>query len=310
MEPSLYKSKGLLFWIRAARLRTLPLSVSGILAGSGWGVTQGVFQWPIFFSALLTTIFFQVLSNFANDYGDGVKGTDQQGRLGPERLLQHSDAAKSTLKWVLVAFAVLSIASAALTLYLSFGWERQYWLIFMGLTAASIAAAIGYTVGKHAYGYLGLGDIFVFVFFGMLGVWGSAFLYTKIWDPYSLWPLVWVIGMGSVGVLNLNNMRDAQSDALSGKKTLAVRLGPRYMLWYHSFLIISIGLVTLYWVGVQFQNWTLFSLFIPLFFYGKHLKKVWRERTPKSWDGELKTVALSTFFWSLGWFLWSFTAHF
>ena len=207
MEPSLYKSKGLLFWIRAARLRTLPLSVSGILAGSGWGVTQGVFQWPIFFSALLTTIFFQVLSNFANDYGDGVKGTDQQGRVGPERLLQHSDAAKSTLKWVLVAFAVLSIASAALTLYLSFGWERQYWLIFMGLTAASIAAAIGYTVGKHAYGYLGLGDIFVFVFFGMLGVWGSAFLYAKIWDPYSLWPLVWVIGMGSVGVLNLNNMR-------------------------------------------------------------------------------------------------------
>jgi len=310
MEPNSYKSKGFMFWIRAARLRTLPLSISGILAGSGWAVIQGSFRGSIFLSALLTTVFFQVLSNFANDYGDGVKGTDQKGRVGPERLLQHSNAAKKILKRVLYLLTVLSIVSAGCTLYLSFGFDVTYWLIFMALTLASITAAIGYTVGKHAYGYLGLGDVFVFLFFGALAVWGSAFLYTKTWDPYATWPLVVVIGMGSVAVLNLNNMRDAPNDVLSGKHTLAVRLGPRYMLWYHALLIISILSMTTYWIAIQLSEWTLVILYIPVFFLLKHLRISWLVRTPNNWDGELKTVALSTFFWSLGWFLWTIAAQF
>ena len=153
-------------WFAAARLRTLPLSVSGILVGNGVAWLEGSFSWSLFILALLTTIAFQVLSNFANDYGDGVKGTDNDQRLGPKRVLQQGLLTKAALKKGIQITAGVSLLFALSLIYLAFGsedWGKALFFIALGL--ASIIAAIKYTIGDSAYGYYALGDLFVFLFF-------------------------------------------------------------------------------------------------------------------------------------------------
>lgn len=289
--------------IKAARLRTLPLSVSGIVMGSALAYREGAFRWGIFVLALLTTVLFQVLSNFANDYGDGIRGTDNADRLGPERALQSGKITPGEMRRVIGVTVLLSIVSAVSLIYVSFGSNQWlYFLIFFVLGLLCVGAAIKYTVGKGAYGYMGLGDVFVFVFFGLVGVLGSYFLYTQMLEWGEVLPAV-AIGLLSVGVLNLNNMRDYENDERSGKHTLVVKMGIGLAKYYHYYLIVLAMVAMLTFSVIHLQmRWELLYLvaFIPL---SVHLLRVRSNRDLKLLDKELKTVALSTFLLSVLFFI-------
>ena len=167
-------------WINAARLRTLPLSVSGIIVAGFLAMASDCFDPTIFFLALLTTIGFQILSNFANDYGDGLKGTDNDQRIGPKRMIQTGAISPAEMKKAMWMTIVITLLIATTLIYFSFKDSNlTYALLFFGLGLASIVAAIKYTVGKNAYGYAGFGDVFVFLFFGLLSVCGAYFLFSK-----------------------------------------------------------------------------------------------------------------------------------
>ena len=207
-------------WLNAARLRTLPLSISGIFVGTALAAYYGATNVTIFILALCTTIGLQVTSNFANDYGDGVKGTDGDDRIGPKRALQSGLLTAAELKRGIYISIVINAVLIISLIFISFGIKDVlYPVLFLVLGALAIWAAIKYTVGKSAYGYQGLGDVFVFIFFGLVSVLGSMFLYLKFIDLFAVLPAI-AIGLLSVGVLNLNNMRDIKSDTAVGKNTL------------------------------------------------------------------------------------------
>ncbi|RRQ48795.1 1,4-dihydroxy-2-naphthoate octaprenyltransferase [Maribacter algicola] len=282
-------------WINAARLRTLPLSVSGILVGAGLASFYGSFQPVIFWLAILTTIGFQVTSNFANDYGDGIKGTDNQNRIGPKRALQSGLLSKSALKKGIIVSIVIDFLLVLVLLFVSFGIEELLWtMLFIFLGVLSIWAAINYTIGKNAYGYNGLGDLFVFVFFGLVGVLGSMFLFIKTIPVLAALPAI-TVGLLSVGVLNLNNLRDHRSDKESGKNTLIVKMGFARGKIYHLVLLSVAFLSLLIFLNLTAKSWWgYFSLlaFIPIFL---HFRKVQNITDPALLDPELKILALSTF---------------
>lgn len=282
-------------WVQAARLRTLPLSLSGILVGTAMATMQGLFKLDIFLFALLTTVGFQVTSNFANDYGDGIKGTDSEDRVGPARALQSGALTKSELKRGIVLSVIISMVLAIVLIYIAFGTDNlPFVLLFFLLGGLSIWAALKYTMGSSPYGYRGLGDLFVFLFFGLLGVLGSMFLYTKELDWVSALPAMG-IGLLCVGVLNLNNLRDIVSDKKHGKITLVVKMGFKNGKRYHFLLILMAFLAFIFYIGQENFSWqqSFFMLaFLPLFM---HLKKVMKTEEPKELDNELKKVALSTF---------------
>ncbi|WP_295179452.1 1,4-dihydroxy-2-naphthoate octaprenyltransferase [uncultured Christiangramia sp.] len=282
-------------WVGAARLRTLPLSISGIIVGSSIAAQQGQFNLAIFSLALGTTLGLQILSNFANDYGDGVKGTDNEDRIGPMRALQSGIITQKEMLRAMVITAVATFILAVLLIYASF--EDENWiaaLVFLILGIGAIVAAIKYTVGNSAYGYRGRGDIFVFIFFGLVAVYGSYFLYTHDHNFVSFLLAV-AIGFLSVAVLNLNNLRDRISDAKAGKNTLVVKLGERKAKNYHYLLIIgALFFMMIYsaMVSRELDDYMYLVGFIPLIF---HLIRVGKNENPKDLDPELKIVALSTF---------------
>ncbi len=286
-------------WIKAARLRTLPLSLSGIIIGSSIAYEQGVFKVEIFIVAMLVTVGFQIISNFANDYGDGVKGTDDNERIGPKRALQSGEIKpRQMLKGIKVS-GIITLSLALYLVYISFGIENiGYSLIFIGLGLASIYAAIKYTVGDNAYGYYGFGDIFVFLFFGILSVCGSYFLYAHTLNLTIFLP-AFTVGLLSVGVLNLNNMRDMASDKKSGKNTIVVKIGAEFARYYHYYLLISAFLSALLYTTINFVSINQFLYvfaFIPII---NHLLTVYKIKDPKDFDPELKKLALSTFLLSI-----------
>lgn len=281
-------------WIRAARLRTLPLSISGIVAGNALCVQAAEFSWLLFTLMLLTAIAFQIVSNFANDYGDGVKGTDNKDRIGPERVLQSGLLSRQALKKGIIWCAVVAMLLALVLIVTAFGSDSWiYFLIFLGLAILSVWAAISYTVGERAYGYRGLGDLFVFVFFGLVSVLGAYFLQLKV-ISLTATAMALVMGLLSVAVLNLNNMRDRESDATVGKRTLAVILGAMGAKYYHYFLILSAtGILIIFFIQqTLFYNWLILVGLIPLLI---HLVTVIKNKDPKTLDPELKKVALTTF---------------
>lgn len=280
-------------WIKAARLRTLPLSVSGIIVGSSYAYYQGFENWKIVVLALLTTLGFQVLSNFANDYGDGVKGTDNENRVGPQRAIQSGAISVQEMKTGIIITSLFSLLSAVLLIYVSFGKENfGYSLLFFILGIASIVAAIKYTVGKGAYGYSGFGDVFVFVFFGLVSVLGSNFLFTKQFDWFLVLPAI-AIGFLSVAVLNLNNMRDIENDKNSNKNTIVVKMGLQNAKYYHYFIVTSaIVLIVAFSVIVEISIFPALFLSVLMF---RHLRTVYKAQTYTDFDPELKKVALGTF---------------
>jgi 1,4-dihydroxy-2-naphthoate octaprenyltransferase len=282
-------------YIQAARLRTLPLSISGILVGSFYAISQSVFNWKIVLFAFLTTIGLQILSNFANDYGDGVKGTDNDDRIGPKRAIQSGVISPQEMKRALWITAFLTFLAAVILIYFSFKIEYVgYSIFFLILGIVAIASAIRYTVGKSAYGYKGLGDVFVFLFFGWVSTLGSYFLFTKTLDWNLLLPAT-AIGLMSVGVLNLNNMRDEASDKKSNKNTLVVKMGGIWAKKYHAFLLINAMLLLVFFGVLEqfaFDQYLFLLVFIPIVL---HLKRVFKNTQPVDLDPELKVLALSTF---------------
>jgi 1,4-dihydroxy-2-naphthoate octaprenyltransferase len=295
-------------WVEAARLRTLPLSVSGILVGSFYALASPtenvltptqVFSWKIFGLLLLTTLGLQVLSNFANDYGDGIKGTDNQDRIGPKRALQSGVISPKAMKTAIVITAILTFISAILLIYTAFQFTYFYYsLFFLLLGIIAITSAIRYTVGQSAYGYKGYGDVFVFLFFGIVSTYGSYFMFAKVFDLTLVLPAV-AIGFLSVGVLNLNNMRDEVSDKKAGKNTLVVKIGGEKAKQYHYFLVITAMVLLLIFGFVQnfaIDQFLYVIVFLPL---TSHLLRVKRAANLADLDPELKRLAISTFLVSL-----------
>lgn len=291
-------------WIEAARLRTLPLSVSGIIVGSMYALANPtddvltpteVFNWKLFAFAIITTLGLQILSNFANDYGDGMKGTDNEDRVGPKRTIQSGVITPQAMKRGIVLTSGLTLLSAMYLIYLAFGAHNLgYSLFYLILGIAAIASAIRYTVGNSAYGYRGFGDVFVFVFFGLVSTLGVNFLYSKQLDTILFLPAI-AIGFLSVAVLNLNNMRDEASDKKSGKNTLVVKMGIENAKKYHYFLIVGAMILVLLFAYLSNFNFDQYLFVLAYFPLVKHLVTVSKNHNSKLLDPELKKVALSTF---------------
>lgn len=224
--------------LQAARLRTLPLAIAGISLGSILAAFLGWHRWAITITALLTAVLLQVLSNFANDYGDYLKGVDKNRT---DRALASGSLSIEDMKRATLILAVLCLFSGVLLLYVSFKQVDLLTVIFLLLGLLSIYAAIKYTAGKNPYGYRGLGDLAVFVFFGIVGVGGTYFLHNPVIDQHFWLTLLPASSFGllSVGVLNINNIRDIESDRSMNKKTFAVALGAQWALRYQLLLIIS-----------------------------------------------------------------------
>jgi 1,4-dihydroxy-2-naphthoate octaprenyltransferase len=299
MSASLFTS-----WVMAARLRTLPLSLSGIVVGASLGVqatgiSQNIFLSPIFWLAIATTLGLQVLSNFANDYGDGVKGTDNDERIGPKRAIQSGLISQQAMKKGIIITAIVTLVLALLLIYTAFGKEDFVLsVVFFALGVSAIIAAIKYTVGNSAYGYKGLGDVFVFIFFGLVSVVGCYFLYTKTLNFIVFLPAI-TIGCLSTAVLNLNNLRDVNSDKNSGKYTLVVKMGWPKAKRYHQALGGLALLSLLVYTNATYINlWSLLP-YVAFVVLAIHFNKVRQTENSMLLDPELKKVALSTFFFAL-----------
>lgn len=295
-------------WIQAARLRTLPLSVSGILVGSFYffaNQTDSLSEtsnWIIFIFSMLTTLGLQVLSNFANDYGDGVKGTDNEHRIGPMRAIQSGKISIEAMKKAIIITSILTLISALLLIYFAFKNEYfTYSIFYILLGIVAIIAAVKYTVGKSSYGYKGLGDVFVFIFFGLVSTLGVSFLYSKHINLQLILPAS-AIGLLSVGVLNLNNMRDEVSDRNSNKNTLVVKMGGKNAKIYHYFLISGAMLMVIIFaiiyngIGFKISQYVFLVAYFPLV---SHIRTVYNCPEPRALDPQLKKLAISTFLVSL-----------
>lgn len=282
-------------WLHAARPRTLPLALSSSLMGSFAALNDGPFKWNVFGLALLTTLFLQILSNLANDYGDSVNGADNHERIGPARAVQSGAISAGTMKTAVTVTSLMAFVSGILLIGAGVGYNNWVpWLAFTGIGIVAILAAIFYTAGSNPYGYKGFGDLFVFLFFGIVAVCGTYYLHTGIIRPAVLLPAS-VIGLMSTAVLNLNNMRDIEGDARTGKRTLVVMMGAPKARIYHLLMVTGAMTSMLIWsfrhetAGLPF----LYLLAFPLLV--RHLIFVVRNREPGKLDPQLKFLALSTF---------------
>jgi 1,4-dihydroxy-2-naphthoate octaprenyltransferase len=297
-------------WLQAIRLRTLPLSVSGIIVGSGMAkllisnkeAESNIHFWEVFGFALLTTTCFQILSNLANDLGDSQKGTDNKNRVGPTRTVQSGLISQSEMKMAIYVFSAFSLFSATFLIYFSSqNLTPELILFYAVLAIICILAAITYTVGKSAYGYRGLGDLMVFIFFGLVSVLGIFSLYGNGFEWLVFFPAV-SLGLWSTAVLNLNNLRDHVNDKISAKNTTVVKLGFQRAKYYHAFLILggfSAWLFVITTFSVYTFNFILPISLLPSLLLFPHLKRVFLNENPKELDPELKKVALITFSSSL-----------
>lgn len=280
-------------WISAARPRTLPLAVSSILVGSALAYAFGTFRMPVLVLALCTAMLLQVLSNLANDLGDHLNGADGDGRIGPARSVQSGAISPGAMKRAVAIFGVLSFLSGILliTYALGISWTTLLFL-FMGL--AAIGAAVRYTYGRNPYGYSGMGDPSVFMFFGIVAVVGTFFLHTQRIATPALLPAIG-FGLLSTGVLNVNNMRDLRHDEANGKRTLAVVLGMANAKGYHGFLIIGgLGCLVAF-TAVNFKGMPQWAFLITTPALAAHLRAVIRNHDPALLDPQLKRLAMGTF---------------
>lgn len=287
-------------WLSAVRLRTLPLSVSGIFIGSCLAYyATDEFNVLVFIFAITSTIGFQVLSNLANDYGDGTKGTDNDDRIGPERAIQSGKISPEQMLVAIQNNIMFIIFSVFALIFSAFGiYHILYAFLFIVLAGIAVYSALTYTIGETPYGYKGLGDLFVFIFFGFVSVVGTYFLNTLRLDHVVVLPAI-SIGLLSVGVLNLNNMRDIVSDEKSGKHTLAVKIGSKRAKQYHLFLIFGAVITSIVFSILYYSspfNFIFYLAFIPIF---KHVKVVINAQHPSEYDPQLKFLAISTFIFSI-----------
>ncbi|NVJ86036.1 MAG: 1,4-dihydroxy-2-naphthoate polyprenyltransferase [Algoriphagus sp.] len=281
-------------WLHAVRLRTLPLALASIFAGSILAAYKEVFRWEILLLASLTTIFLQVLSNLSNDYGDSVHGADSQDRTGPIRAVQSGVISLGEMKKAMYVVGMLSFISGVSLIYISLN-DWVLFSVFMGLGLLAIWAAVSYTSGSNPYGYAGLGDISVFLFFGLLGVAGTYFLHGLQFD----WEVIFIggaLGCFSTAVLNINNIRDIESDQKAGKKSIPVRIGRKAAVSYNWILIIG-GNIFLILFAVQIQSYLPLLAFLAFPLMGKIGLGVQQAKSAAQTDPFLKKMALSTLLW-------------
>ena len=266
-------------WLDAARPKTLPLALVSILTGSVLAFSDHHFSLSVALLAFITATLLQILSNLANDYGDAVKGTDNEARLGPARAIQSGAVTQKTMRQAIVINIIFTIlAGLILVLHALTNWESIMAFLSLGLLA--IMAAIAYTVGNKPYGYVGLGDISVFIFFGLLGVAGTYFLHTGAVDPSLALPAIGC-GLLAVAVLNVNNMRDIENDERCGKRTVAVRLGQQRAKQYHVVLLASgVMAFSAYLLLQAAPVWLMLPFLLSVFITYKHGRAVWLAKQP------------------------------
>lgn len=284
-------------WIQAFRLRTLPLAIAGILTGASLASGMCNIQWPLFFLLIITAVLLQVLSNLANDYGDFKKGTDQGHRT--DRMMASGLIQEGTMFKALLITALMALICGLVALKMAFPQTGYGFWMFLLLGMGAIVAAVNYTVGKRPYGYHGLGDVFVFIFFGIVAVLGSAYLLSGgILMPW-VFPAS-TVGSLSVAVLHINNVRDLNTDSLVGKRTVAVILGRKKAFIYQWMLYVVslIFLVVFCFMANDFL--VLLSGIVPIF-----QMTMWYRTSSNANAGKddynkmLKVQALGTFFFSL-----------
>ncbi len=286
-------------WITAARLRTLPLTVSNILLGSMIASSRGKFSLNITLLGLATAVLLQVLSNYANDYGDFISGADEKRISKYERALQSGKISQRQMKWMLIFLAALTLVTGILLVVSA---ARRLGAIaiaaFIVAGILCIAAAITYTIGRKPYGYIGMGDIAVFIFFGITGVCGIYVLQTGQWDWLVLLPAS-SFGLLSVGVLNINNIRDEESDRVSGKRTLVVRIGPDKAKVYHAWLILVAVILGIASTLLDYHSTFQFIYLLTLPFFIRNICRVHNSKLPDMLDDELRNLSLTAFFYSV-----------
>ncbi|MCF8298605.1 MAG: 1,4-dihydroxy-2-naphthoate polyprenyltransferase [Saprospiraceae bacterium] len=286
-------------WLEAFRLRTLPLAFSCIIVGNALAFVEGEFSYLVFALTLLTALFLQVLSNLANDYGDSQKGTDNLNRVGPERTVQKGDISPKAMKIAIIIFVLLSLASGISLILIGLSnISLNIKLIFLIVGIAAIAAAIKYTVGKKAFGYHGFGDLFVFIFFGLVGVIGSYYLHTHRFDFLILLPAA-SIGFLSTGVLNLNNIRDIENDKISGKNTIPVKIGLKAAKFYHASLLTLAIACSIIYVILKFESYNQYAFVVVLPTIIGNIISVFKIKECKDYDKLLKPLAITTFIFAV-----------
>lgn len=256
---------------------------------------DGKFKTEILLFSALTTVFLQILSNLANDYGDSVHGADSEQRSGPQRAVQSGAISKREMKIAILVFVILSLLSGSYLLYIAFGQDTRLFLLFFLLGLVAIAAAITYTAGARPYGYAGLGDLSVLIFFGIIGVLGSYYLYSQgSINALLVFPAL-SVGCFSVAVLNVNNIRDIESDKAAGKRSIPVRIGRKSAIFYHWFLLCTGWVCALIFTFFNFNSTLqlIYVLVLPLFIM--NAIGVYRHKSSKILDPYLKQMAISTF---------------
>ena len=273
-------------WIAAFRLKTLPLALGAIILGS-W-VNDFSFDFEIFLLAGITAILLQILSNLANDYGDFIKGTDRHRK---DRQLAGGNISPRSMLIAIVLFALGALSSGIYLLNISFGDDFNLWMKFFLLGIFSIAAAILYTMGKRAYGYMGLGDVFVFIFFGLVGVLGTSYLFRQ-----EIWTSTWLLAIGygclCVGVLNVNNIRDLDKDVLTNKITIASKLGLQGSIIYQTLLIITAFLTFSFYHLIE--NYYSLSPLLILILGFVHIQKLKEAETETDYNNQLRFLSIGS----------------
>lgn len=279
------------------RLRTLPLSLAGIVAGLAISLNYGSINTGVVISLVLTTVLLQILSNLSNELGDTLNGTDTADRQGIHYSLQDGEISIAEMKRLIAATAILCCISGLVMIYYSFGsiFALEPLLLVL-LGAVAIWAAMHYTLGKNPYGYRGKGDIFVFIFFGLVSVLGAAYICTHSFSPLWLLPAT-AIGCWSVGVLNVNNIRDMKTDAAT-RTTVAIKLGVKKARIYQSILICAGWILLISFSLIELKRAALYSYILTLPLFAVHLKGVWT-RQDKALDPILPLLVMSTFATSL-----------
>lgn len=283
-------------WIKAFRLRTLPLAISGWLVGTSIAANEMGIDYLIAGLTILTAILLQILSNLANDYGDASSGVDKE-RKGEERMVSSGKISSKAMKNAMITFGLLSFLSGTTLIVLAFPEDWTSTIIFLTIGIIGIAAAIKYTVGKNPYGYAGFGDIFVFLFFGIVLVFGTYYLQIQELNWLVILPAS-SLGLFSVGVLNVNNIRDIESDKKAGKHSIPVRLGRRNAVIYHTMLLLTGMTASVVFVLLNFESFgPLIFLFISVLFI-RNIKAV-SSKPLDELDPYLKQMAISTFLFSI-----------
>lgn len=284
--------------MQAVRLRTLPLALASIAMGSFLAADEGLFKVSIFILAAVTTIFLQILSNLANDYGDSLHGADSIDRKGPKRSVQSGNISARSMKIAISITAILSLSSGTLLLLTAIENLDVSFFIFFLLGIAAVLAAMGYTMGKNPYGYAGLGDLFVLLFFGLLGVLGTCFLYSGYLNAYHILPAL-TSGLFATAVLNVNNIRDIESDNLAGKRSVPVRIGRQKAVIYHWLLLgTGFGLAVIY-VIIEYDSPFQFLFIISLPLFIQNGLEVQNKSTASELDPSLKKMAISSLIFTL-----------